>query len=294
MASHKAGFVNIIGNPNVGKSTLMNTLVGEKISIITSKAQTTRHRIMGIVNGENYQIVYSDTPGLLKPAYKLQSSMMEFVHTALKDADVVLFVTDANDDAVPEEIFLTKLKTISCPIVLLINKVDISNTQKVEGLIDYWKTQLPKAEIIPASALLNLNVNKVFERIVALLPENPPYFDKDQFTDKTERFFSAEIIREKMLLNYHKEIPYSTEVVVDEYLEGETLIKIRASIIVERESQKGIVIGHKGNMLKKVGTDARVDIEAFTGKKVFLQLFVKVDKDWRNNEGRLRSYGYSQ
>ena len=294
MAQHKAGFVNIIGNPNVGKSTLMNTLVGEKISIITSKAQTTRHRIMGIVNGENYQIVYSDTPGLLKPAYKLQSSMMDFVHTALKDADVVLFVTDANDDAVPEEIFLNKLKTISCPIVLLINKVDISNTQKVEGLADYWKAQLPKAEIIPASALLNLNVNKLFERIVALLPENPPYFDKDQLTDKTERFFVAEIIREKVLLNYHREIPYSTEVVVDEYLEGEALVKIRANIIVERESQKGIVIGHKGSMLKKVGTDARIDMEAFIGKKVFLQLFVKVDKDWRNNEGRLQSYGYKQ
>ena len=291
---HKAGFVNIIGNPNVGKSTLMNALVGEKLSIITPKAQTTRHRIMGIVNGEDFQIVYSDTPGILKPNYKLQQSMMDFVHGALKDADIILYVTDATEEEFLEEDFIHKLKTTGIPIILLINKIDAVGANKSLEKVMYWKKQFPKAEVMPVSALQKLNTDLLLQKIISLLPEHPAYFDKEELTDKTERFFSAEIIREKILMNCHQEIPYSSEVVVTEFIDEPKIIRIRAEIVIERDSQKGIIIGHKGALIKKIGTEARIDIESFTGKKVFLELFVKVDKDWRNNESRLKQYGYSQ
>ncbi len=291
--SHKAGFVNIIGSPNVGKSTLMNVLVGEKLSIITSKAQTTRHRIMGIVNGEDFQIVYSDTPGVLKPNYKLQESMMEFVHTALTDADVILFVTDIYEDIKIEEKVLNKIKNAGAKVLLLVNKIDLATQEKLEEKVNYWKNEVPNAEVIPVSALEKFNVNYIFDRILTHLPEGPGFYDKDQLTDKPEKFFVSETIREKILMNYKKEIPYSVEVVVESFKDEEKIIKIRAEILVVRDSQKGIIIGHQGKALKKVGVESRKDLETFFGKQIFLELFVKVDKDWRDNDLRLKRFGYT-
>jgi len=290
---HKSGFVNIVGNPNVGKSTLMNALVGEQISIITSKAQTTRHRILGIVNGEDFQIVYSDTPGVLKPNYRLQESMLNFSRSALSDADVLLYVTDVFDSYEKNEDFVEKVKLNSAPLLLIINKIDLIDEEKLVSLIEKWKILLPKAEIFPVSAIEKFNVDNLFNRIKELLPESPPFFDKDQLTDKPARFFVTEIIREKILLNYEKEIPYSVEVVVEQFQEDERLIKINAVIYVERDSQKGIIIGHGGKSLKKVGTEARKDMEVFFDKKVFLELFVKVEKDWRNKDNKLKDFGYN-
>ena len=289
--THKAGFVNIIGNPNVGKSTLMNALVGEKISIITSKAQTTRHRIMGIVNGIDFQIIYSDTPGIIKPHYKLHESMMKFIETALTDADIILLVTEVNDKIKDIEI-LKKIEKLNIPILVLINKIDLSDQQTTEEEIKLWKSRLKKADIIPISALEKFNIKKVFDKIIEKLPENPPFFPKDELTDKSQRFFVSEIIREKILLNYSKEIPYSIEVVVDEFKEEKNIIRIKAFIYVARDSQKAIIIGHKGNAIKKVGTEARIDIEDFIEKKVYLELSVKVNKDWRNKESQLKRFGY--
>jgi GTP-binding protein Era len=291
--NHKAGFVNIIGNPNVGKSTLMNALVGERISIITSKSQTTRHRIMGIVNGEDFQIVYSDTPGVLKPNYRLQESMMEASTSALKDADVLLYVTDTIESYDKNIDFLEKAKQSGIPTFLIINKIDLLSSQEaLEALVEKWKTILPDAEIVPICALEKFNIEQLLVRIKELLPDSPPYFDKDALTDRPARFFVNEIIREKILENYDKEIPYSTEVVVEQFHEEDKLIKIHATIYVERESQKGIIIGKRGAMLKKVGMAARSEIEAFFEKKVFLELFVKVEKDWRNKDKQLKLFGY--
>ncbi len=291
--THKAGFVNIVGNPNVGKSTLMNALVGERISIITSKAQTTRHRIMGIVNGEDFQIVYSDTPGVLKPNYKLQESMLGFSQSALTDADVLLYVTDVLDSAEKNAFFLDKVKKMDhTNTILIINKIDLIDQKKLEELVEFWRKELPNAEIFPLSAAEKFGINQLFERIKALLPDSPPFFDKDALTDRPERFFVNEIIREKILLNYDKEIPYAVEVMVEEFKEEENLIRISAVVFCERDSQKGIIIGKQGAALRKVGTDARKDIEAFFDKKVFLQLYVKVEKDWRNRERKLRNFGY--
>jgi GTP-binding protein Era len=289
---HKSGFVNIVGNPNVGKSTLMNTLVGERISIITSKAQTTRHRIMGIVNGEDFQIVYSDTPGVLKPNYKLQESMLGFSTSALKDADILLYVTDTVENGMKNSDFIEKVKKQHAPVLLIINKIDLTDQQKLEALVAQWKEILPNAEIIPVSAVNKFNIDYVLKRIKDLLPECPPYFEKDALTDKPARFFVTEIIREKILTNYDREIPYAVEVVVEQFKESDDLIRINAVINVERDTQKGIIIGKGGKMLKIVGTEARKDIEAFFGKKVFLELFVKVEKDWRNKEMKLKSFGY--
>lgn len=289
---HKAGFVNIIGCPNVGKSTLMNALVGERLSIITSKAQTTRHRIMGIVNSEHYQVVFSDTPGIIKPLYKLQEKMMQFVVSAFSDADVFLLITDVFEDIKLDEDYIGRLQKTKTPILLLINKVDISKQEQLEQKVLEWKTRLPKAEIFAVSALKKFNIDKVMQRIVELLPEGEAYYGKEEFTDKPERFFVSEIIREKILLNYKKEIPYSVEVVVNAFKEEQKLIRIQADILVERESQKGILIGTKGALLKKTGTMARQEMESFFQKQVFLELFVKVDKDWRNNERRLKNFGY--
>lgn len=289
---HKSGFVNIVGNPNVGKSTLMNALVGERISIITSKAQTTRHRILGIVNGDDFQIVYSDTPGVLKPNYRLQESMRKFSNSALTDADVLLYVTDVIDSNEKNADFIEKVKENPAYLILIINKIDLINQEKLEVLVDKWKQLLPRAEIFPISALEKFNVTPLFNRIKELLPESPPFFEKDQLTDKPARFFVNEIIREKILLHYDKEIPYAVEVVVEQFQEEDKLIRINAVINVERDSQKGIIIGHGGKSLKKVGTDARKDLEAFFEKKVFLELYVKVEKDWRNKEMKLRGFGY--
>lgn len=289
---HKSGFVNIVGNPNVGKSTLMNRLVGERISIITSKAQTTRHRIMGIVNTEDMQIVYSDTPGVLRPNYKLQESMLNFSESALDDADVLLYVTDVIETIDKNEEFLQQVQKEKCPILLLINKIDMTDQQKLEALVQEWKAILPQAEIIPISALSNFNVDYVKQRVEELMPESPPYFEKDALTDKPARFFVAEIIREKILLYYQKEIPYAVEVVVELFKEDDEMIHIKALIICERDSQKGIIIGHRGQALKKVGAMARKDIERFFEKKVFLEMFVKVEKDWRNRDNMLRAFGY--
>lgn len=289
---HKSGFVNIVGNPNVGKSTLMNILVGEKLSIITSKAQTTRHRILGIVNGEDYQIVYSDTPGVLKPNYKLQESMLSFSRSALSDADVLLYVTDVHDNHEKNADFIEKVGLNPAPLILVLNKIDLIDETRLLELIDKWKQLLPRAEIFPVSALEKFNVDNLFKRIVDLLPDSPPFFDKDQLTDKPARFFVTEIIREKILLNYDKEIPYSVEVEVEQFQEDEKLIRINAVIYVERDSQKGIIIGHGGKSLKKIGSEARIDIETFFEKKVFLELFVKVEKDWRNRDNKLRGFGY--
>ncbi|MCD7935603.1 MAG: GTPase Era [Tannerellaceae bacterium] len=289
---HKSGFVNIVGNPNVGKSTLMNRLVGERISIITSKAQTTRHRILGIVNTEEMQIVYSDTPGVLRPNYKLQESMLNFSQSALGDADVLLYVTDVVEKIDKHEDFLLKVQKVECPVLLLINKIDQTNQTALEELAAHWKELLPNAEIIPISALSNFNIDYVKQRVEALLPDSPPYFEKDALTDKPARFFVTEIIREKVLLYYQKEIPYATEVVVEEFKEEEDLIHIKVLIIVERDTQKGIIIGHKGQALKKVGAMARKDIERFFEKKVFMEMFVKVEKDWRNRDNLLKNFGY--
>ncbi|MFC2150986.1 GTPase Era [Bacteroidota bacterium] len=291
--SHKSGFVNIIGNPNVGKSTLMNEMVGEKLSIITSKSQTTRHRIMGIVNHDDYQIVYSDTPGILKPNYKLQEKMMGFVGTAFEDADIILYITDVVETLDKNQQYIDRLFKIDVPILLLINKIDLTNQEKLEALVETWQKILPKAEIVPISALKNFNLDQVFKRIIELLPEGPPYFPKDSLTDKTERFFVSEIIREKILLYYHKEIPYSVQIEVEEFKDTDKLLRIRANIHVTRPSQKGIIIGHKGQALKKTGTEARLDIEDFFSKKVFLELYVKVSKDWRDKDRSLRNFGYN-
>lgn len=280
-----------MGNPNVGKSTLMNALVGEQLSIITSKAQTTRHRIMGIVNGEDFQIVYSDTPGIVNPHYKLHESMMGFVDSALQDADLFLLVTEVGESLKDQEI-LQKIIKSDIPIVLVINKIDISDQETILKKMEYWQNQIPRATIIPASATEKFNIDKIFDKIMELLPENPPYFPKDELTDKSMRFFVSEIIREKILLHYQKEIPYSTEVVVESYKEEDGIDKISVVIYTERESQKAILIGHEGKSLKKVGTEARKDIEEFTGKKCFLQLHVKVLKDWRNSEKALKWFGY--
>lgn len=289
---HKAGFVNIIGNPNVGKSTIMNSLVGEKLSIITSKAQTTRHRIMGIVNGKDFQIVYSDTPGIIVPHYKLQESMMKSVNLALIDADIILYITDVIETADKNETILNKLQNIKIPILLVINKIDLSSQEKTICLIKYWQEKLPNAEIIPLSALEGFNLEKLLNLIIELLPQNPPYFPKDQLTDKSIRFFVSEIIREKLMIYYHKEVPYSAQVEVESFEESEDIIRMRVIIFVSRDSQKGIIIGHKGEAIKKVGTKARKDIEEFLEKKVFLELFVKVSKDWRNKERELKRFGY--
>ena len=290
--SHRSGFVNILGNPNVGKSTIMNALVGEKLSIITSKAQTTRHRIMGIVNGDDFQIVYSDTPGILKPKYKLQESMMTFVNIALTDADIILYVTDVTEKTIDETGYSAKILESGIPVIVAINKIDLSNQQDLERIAGFWEKKFPGSPIIPVSALKVFNLDTLLNAVVSKLPEGAPYFPKDQLTDKYERFFASEIIREKILMNYQKEIPYSAEVEIESFKEEESIIRIRALIHVTRESQKGIVIGHKGEKLKKTGTEARLDMEEFFGKKVFLELYVKVTKDWRDKPQELKRFGY--
>ena len=290
--AHRSGFVNIIGNPNVGKSTLMNQLVGEKLSIITSKAQTTRHRIMGIVNGEDFQIVYSDTPGILKPNYKLQEKMMKFVRGAITDADVLLYVTDTVEDSDRSADIIEKVNLSGIPTIVVINKVDLTTPDKLVALVDKWQALIPNAIIAPCSAKENFNVEGVFNLILERLPEGEPFYPKDTLTDKTLRFYASEIIREKILLNYDKEIPYSCEIAIESYKEEPTIDRISATIFVARNSQKGIVIGHKGERLKRVGQAARHDLEAFLGKKVFLELYVKVMEDWRNNDNQLKRFGY--
>jgi GTPase len=289
---HKSGFVNIIGNPNVGKSTLMNALVGERLSIITSKAQTTRHRIMGIVNGEDFQIVYSDTPGILKPNYKMQESMLKFVDGAFQDADILLYVTDVIEKIDKNQSYLTKLQNSTVPVLLLINKIDLITDEHIVTLVDNWHKILPQAEILPVSALQKTNLTFLFDNILAKLPEGPGYYPKDALTDKSERFFVSEIIREKIFLHYQKEIPYSVEVGIESFKDEPNIVRISAVIYVMRDSQKGILIGHKGEALKKVGTEARIDIEGFLEKKVFLELFVKVSKDWRDSPFKLRNFGF--
>tara|TARA_B100000965_G_C19523546_1_gene727666 strand:+ start:96 stop:971 length:876 start_codon:yes stop_codon:yes gene_type:complete len=290
--SHKSGFVNIIGSPNVGKSTLMNQLVGEKLSIITSKMQTTRHRIMGMVNEEDYQIVFSDTPGIIDPAYKLHENMMKFVTEALKDADVVMMVTDIYEKPEKIEDRIKQVSKLEVPVILLVNKIDQSDQKSLESIIDNWKSLLPNAQILPISALHNMSLQFIMPKLLEWLPENPPYFDKEQLTNKNMRFFVSEIIREKILMLYQKEVPYSCEVVVEEYKEEEKITRIRANIMVSRNSQKAIVIGHQGKKIKKLGTDARLDIESFIMKKVHLELYVKLDKDWRDKDQKLKKYGY--
>ena len=291
--NHKAGFVNIVGNPNVGKSTLMNRLVGEKISIITSKSQTTRHRIKGIVNTDEYQIVFSDTPGVVKPSYKMQEYMLEFSKSALIDADIILYVTDVVESVEKNIDFIEKVNRSEAPVLLVINKIDLTTQDKLEALYEKWKSLIPRADIFPISATENFNVDNLYKRIIELLPEGAPYFPKDDLTDLPARFFVNEIIREKFLQHYDKEIPYSVEVEVEEFKEDDKRIHIMAVIHVDRPSQKGIIIGHQGEALKKVGTEARLDIEAFFGKKVFLNLYVKVLKDWRNKESDLKNFGYT-
>lgn len=290
---HKAGFVSIVGKPNVGKSTLMNALVGEKLSIITSKAQTTRHRIMGILNSDDFQIVYSDTPGIIKPQYALHESMMGFVRTSLEDADVIVFVTDIYEKHDEEDV-LNRLKYAQVPILLLINKIDQATEEEVNEKVDYWKEQMNPTEILPISALHKFGLEHLFSRLLHYLPEHPAYYPKDELTDKPERFFVSEIIREKILLNYKKEIPYSTEVVIEEFKEEEEIIRIRAEIIVERRSQKGIIIGQQGAALKKVGTQARIDMEDFFQKKIFLDLYVRVNENWRTDQKLLKRFGYRE
>ena len=289
---HKAGFVNIIGNPNVGKSTLMNVLIGEKLSIITSKAQTTRHRILGIVNTDDYQVVFSDTPGIIKPAYELQESMMDFVKTAFEDADVLIYMVETGEKDLKNEAFFNKIKEVKIPVLLLLNKIDKSSQELLEQQVAYWKETVPNAEIHPISALENFNIPTVMERIVELLPESPPFYPKDQLTDKPERFFVNETIREKILMHYKKEIPYSVEIETEEFKEETKIIRIRSVIMVERDTQKGIIIGHKGAALKRVGTEARKDLEKFFGKKIFMELYVKVNKNWRSNNNQLKRFGY--
>jgi GTP-binding protein Era len=290
--AHKSGFVNIIGSPNVGKSTLMNALVGEKLSIITAKAQTTRHRIMGIVNGEDFQIVYSDTPGILDPKYKLQETMLRTAKSALSDADVILYVTDIKEDPSQLSDIASKLAKVKTPVILVVNKVDKSNQEEVEKLVNTWSIILPEARILPISALEKFNLDGLFKLILEFLPEGPAFYSKDELTDKTERFFAGEIIREKILLNYQQEIPYSTEVEIESFKVEARLIRISAIIYVERDSQKGIIIGNKGSAIKQVGTQARLEMETFFGQRVFLEMFVKVRKDWRDNEIALKNFGY--
>ena len=294
MEGHKAGFVNIIGNPNVGKSTLMNAFVGEKLSIITSKAQTTRHRILGIVNGENFQIIFSDTPGIIKPAYELQNTMMDAVKSAFEDADVLLYMVEIGEKALRDERFFDRIKKSPIPVLLLLNKIDTSEQQLLEEQVQYWQEQVPGAEIHPVSALENFNIREVFERIIELLPEAPPYYPKDQLTDRPERFFVNEAIREKILKHYKKEIPYAVEIDTEEFIEDDKIIRMRSVIMVERETQKGIIIGHKGSALKRVGVEARKDLERFFDKQVHLELYVKVNKNWRNDPRQLRRFGYNQ
>ena len=289
---HKAGFVNIIGNPNVGKSTLMNALVGERISIITSKAQTTRHRILGIVNGEDFQAVFSDTPGIIKPAYELQESMMDFVKVAFEDADVLIYMVEMGEKEMKNEAFFEKIKNVKVPLILLLNKIDKSTQTELEEQVAFWTKMVPNAEILPISALENFNIQTVMDRIVKLLPVSPPYYPKDQLTDKPERFFVNETIREKILIHYKKEIPYSVEIETEEFKEEKNIIRIRSVIMVERDTQKGIIIGHKGSALKRVGTEARKDLEKFFGKKIFMDLYVKVNKNWRSSNSQLKRFGY--
>ena len=289
---HKSGFINIIGNPNVGKSTLMNNLVGEKLSIITSKAQTTRHRILGIVNGDNFQLIFSDTPGIIKPSYELQDSMMDFVKSALEDADVLLYMVEIGEKSIKDSQVHNKIQSNKIPSIILLNKIDLSNQEYIENQINIWSSKYPDTEIYPISALNNFNIEKVINKIIELIPESPAYFPKDQLTDKPERFFVNEKLREKILLYYDKEIPYSVEVQTEKFKDEESIIKIRSLILVERESQKGIIIGHKGVALKKIGSKARIDLERFFGKKVFIELYVKVSKNWRSNQNQLRKFGY--
>ena len=291
---HKAGFVNIIGNPNVGKSTLMNALVGEKLSIITPKAQTTRHRILGIVNHEEYQIVFSDTPGIIKPAYELQASMMDFVKSALDDADILIYMVEVGETAQKNEAFFNKIINSKIPVILLLNKIDKSSQDEVAEKIAYWREKVPNSFVYIISALEKFNVDAVFYKIIELLPEAPPYYPKDQLTDKPERFFVNEKIREKILIHYKKEIPYSVEVETESFIEEETIVRIRSVIMVERDTQKGIIIGHKGTAIKRVGAEARKDLERFFEKKVFIELYVKVNKDWRSDSNQLKRFGYNQ
>lgn len=290
--NHRSGFVNILGNPNVGKSTIMNALVGEKLSIITPKAQTTRHRIMGIVNGEDFQIVYSDTPGILKPQYKLQETMMSFVNTALTDADMILYITDVGERNAFEGEYIDRIKESGIPAIIAVNKIDLTNQDDLEKIVESWHKAFPDSPVIPLSALNNFNINALLNAILEKLPESPPFFPKDQLTDRYERFFASEIIREKILLNYKKEIPYSVEIEIESFQDEAAILKIRALIHVTRDSQKGIIIGHKGVMLKRVGTEARRDLEDFFKKKVFLELYVKVTRDWRDKSTTLRKFGY--
>ena len=291
---HRAGFVNIIGNPNVGKSTLMNAFVGEQLSIITSKAQTTRHRILGIVNGDDFQLVLSDTPEIIKPAYELQSSMMHFVKSAFEDADILIYMVEIGEKSLKDEAFFKKITGTKTPVILLINKIDTSDQEVLEEQAELWQSKVPNAEFYPISALTGFNVKNVFNRIIELLPESPPFYPKDQLTDKPERFFVNEKIREKILLHYKKEIPYAVEVDTEEFFEEEKIIRMRSVIMVERETQKGILIGHKGKALKRVGSEARKDLEQFFGKQVHLELYVKVNKNWRSNTRQLKRFGYDQ
>lgn len=292
MQKHRSGFVNIVGNPNVGKSTLMNAFVGEKLSIITNKSQTTRHRILGILNGEDFQMVLSDTPGVIKPAYELQEHMMGFVKSALEDADVLIYLIELGEKDLKDQKVLERINNSKVPVLLLLNKIDLGNAEQLEEAVEHWAQKVPKAEVFAISALRNFGVQEVLQRIVELLPEGPAYYPKDQFTDKPERFFVNESIREKILIHYKKEIPYSVEVVTEEFIEDESIIRIRSVILVERETQKGIIIGHKGSAIKRVGMEARKDLEVFFGKQVHIELFVKVSKDWRSNDRELRRFGY--
>ncbi|MEH6705043.1 MAG: GTPase Era [Galbibacter orientalis] len=294
MENHKAGFVNIIGNPNVGKSTLMNAFIGEKLSIITSKAQTTRHRIFGIVNGDDFQIVFSDTPGIIKPAYELQQSMMDFVKSAFEDADVLIYMVEIGEKELKDEAFFDKITASKLPVLLLLNKIDISSQEVLENQVQWWSEKVPNAEIYPISALTNFNIDTVFNRILELLPASPPFYPKDQITDKPERFFVNETVREKILINYKKEIPYAVEVETEEFIEDEDIIRIRSVIMVERDTQKGIIIGHKGAALKRVGVQSRKDLEKFFGKQVHIEIYVKVNKNWRSNQNQLKRFGYNQ
>src|SRR5699024_8112554 len=292
MQKHRSGFVNIVGNPNVGKSTLMNAFVGEKLSIITNKSQTTRHRILGILNGEDFQMVLSDTPGVIKPAYELQEHMMGFVKSALEDADVLIYLIELGEKDLKDQKVLERINNSKVPVLLLLNKIDLGNAEQLEEAVEHWAQKVPKAEVFAISALRNFGVQEVLQRIVELLPEGPAYYPKDQFTDKPERFFVNESIRDKILIHYKKEIPYSVEVVTEEFIEDESIIRIRSVILVERETQKGIIIGHKGSAIKRVGVEARKDLELFFGKQVHIELFVKVSKDWRSNDRELRRFGY--
>lgn len=294
MTKHKSGFVNIIGNPNVGKSTLMNAFVGEKLSIITSKAQTTRHRILGIVNGEDFQVILSDTPGIIKPAYELQSSMMNFVKSAFEDADILIYMVEIGEQNLKDEAFFKKITNSKIPVLLLLNKIDTSNQEQLEDQVQLWTQKVPNAEIFPISALQGFNVKEVFNRIIDLLPESPAFYPKDQLTDKPERFFINEKIREKILMHYKKEIPYAVEIETEEFFEEENIIRMRSVIMVERETQKGIIIGHKGSALKRVGVEARKDLEVFFGKQIHLELYVKVNKNWRSNQNQLKRFGYNK